>query len=212
MPVEIVDCTQGSPEWFTARLGLPTASEFATVMASGRAGMPSKTRSDYLKDLAGEIIWGVPRESYRNASMDRGNEMEAELRERYDQQNVLDGGEKALQVGFMRNGRKGASPDGLVGDVGMVEIKSQVPRLLIERLVSGEVPPEHMPQCQGNLWVAEREWIDIVIGYQHDPSVPSPPLFRRRIMRSEPYIARLKLATEVFLEELDALVARVKSL
>lgn len=212
MPVEIIDCVQGTPEWHAARMTIPTASEFATVLASGKGGGPSLTRADYMMKLAGEIIWGKPREEYRNNAMDRGNAMESTLRNRYDEENALAGGDKVVQVGFLRNGRKGASPDGLVGASGIVEIKSQVPHLLIKRMLSGEVPPEHMAQCQGNLLVAEREWIDIVVGYEHDPSVPAPPMFRRRIMRSGPYIARLELAISVFNEELDALVAKVRAL
>lgn len=202
MTVEVVDCVQGTPEWHEARLGIPTASEFATVMASGKSNTESKTRALYMRKLAGELITGLPREEYRNAQMDRGNEMEAEVRNLY----AMATNDEVVQVGFLRNGRKGASPDGLVGSAGMVEIKTQVPHLLIERLLSGEVPPEHMAQCQGNLWVGERDWIDIVIGYT------KMPLFRRRIMRSSLYIARLELAIDIFLEELDALVAKVKSL
>lgn len=202
MTVEVINCVQGTEEWHLCRLGLPTASEFSTICATGRGGSESKTRALYLKKLAGEIITGIPREEYRNAQMDRGNAMEAEIRNLYQ----MATNEDVVEVGFLRNGRKGASPDGLVGTAGMVEIKTQAPHLLIDRLLSSEVPPEHMAQCQGSLWVGEREWIDICVGYK------KMPLFKKRIARSELYIARLRLAVDVFLEELDALVAKVRQL
>lgn len=200
MPV-IIDCAQNSDEWFRARMGIPTASEFSTVMAKGKGGAESKTRQTYLYKLAGEIITGEPMESYSNAHMERGKVMEDEARSYYEFMTDAE----CERVGFIRNGRKGASPDSLIGADGMVEIKTKLPHLMIETILRGEFPPEHKAQCQGQLWVAEREWIDIAVYY------PGMPIFVTRATRDEEYIRELERAVDAFNSELDAIVARVRA-
>ncbi len=133
MAPRIIECEQGTPEWFAARLGIPTASEFSTVMAKGKDGGKSLTRKTYMLKLAGEILTGEPMESYSNAHMDRGKEQEAEAREAYELMKDLD----CQQVGFIRNGDKGCSPDSLIGDDGGLEIKTALPHIQVERLLKG---------------------------------------------------------------------------
>lgn len=198
---EIISCDQNSPEWFKARMGIPTASEFATVMAKGKGGGDSKTRQTYLYKLAGEIITGEPMESYSNAHMERGKLMENEARTLYEF--MTD--QSCERVGFIRSGRKGASPDSLVGSDGLVEIKTKLPHLLIEALLRGEFPPEHKAQCQGQLWVAERDWLDIAIYW------PGMPLFVTTATRDEAYIRDLSDGIDAFNEELDRIVDRVRA-
>jgi len=199
--MQIIDCDQNSPEWFQARMGIPTASEFATVIAKGRSGGDSKTRQTYLYKLAGEIITGQPMESFGNAHTERGHAMEAEARTLYEFMVDRD----CERVGFIRNGRKGASPDSLIGADGLVEIKTKLPHLMVEVLLRGEFPPEHKAQCQGQLWVSEREWIDIAVYW------PGMPLFVKRAYRDEAYIAELAQAVDQFNAELDMIVDRVRA-
>lgn len=201
MPLEIVSCEQNSDEWFRARMGIPTASEFATVLAKGKGGGDSKTRQTYLYKLAGEIITGDPMESFSNAHMERGKIMEDDARCLYEFMTDSE----CERVGFIRSGRKGASPDSLVGNAGMVEIKTKLPHLMIETILRGEFPPEHKAQCQGQLWVAEREWIDIAVYW------PGMPLFITRATRDEEFIKLLSEAVDAFNEELDGVVARVRA-
>lgn len=198
--IQIFNCEQNTPEWFAARAGIPTASEFHTVMASGRGGGESKTRKTYLYKLAGEVITAKTVEGYTNAHMDRGHEMEADARQMYSF--ICDADIES--VGFVRNGDKGASPDGLIGDRGMFEAKSKLPYLLIECLMRDDFPPEHKAQCQGALWVAEREWIDIVVYW------PDLPLFVKRAYRDEAYIASIATAVKQFNEELAEIVEKVR--
>lgn len=199
--VEIISCDQNSADWHRARMGIPTASEFATVMAKGKGGGESKTRQTYLYKLAGEIITGQPMESYSNAHMERGHAMEQEARDLYEF--MTD--QTCERVGFIRSGRKGASPDSLVGANGLVEIKTKLPHLVIEALFRGEFPPEHKAQCQGQLWVAEREWLDIAIYW------PGMPLFVTTATRDEAYIRELSDAVDIFNAELDIIVDRVRA-
>lgn len=198
--IQIFTCDQNTPEWFAARAGIPTASEFHTVMASGRSGGESKTRKTYLYKLAGELITGESTEGYTNAHMERGHVMEEDARRKYSF--IADA--EVQSVGFLRNGDKGASPDGLIGDRGMFEAKSKLPHMLIDCLMRDDFPPEHKAQCQGALWVAEREWIDIVVYW------PKLPLFVKRAYRDETYIASIATAVKAFNEELAEIVEKIR--
>lgn len=197
--LEIINCTQGSPEWFKARIGIPTASEFASVVMKGRAGAESRTRQSYLYKLAGERLTGEVMETITTPHMERGKLMEAEARSVYRFVSGLD----CETVGFLRRGRAGASPDALIGADGLLEIKTKLPHLLIEALLKGEFPPEHKAQCQGQLWIAERAWIDLAIYW------PGLPIFIVRAERDEAYIRELAEAIGAFNDELDRVVARV---
>lgn len=200
MAIQIIECAQNSPEWAQERLGLCTASEYATVQAKGRGGAPSKTRATYLRKLAGERITGEPMDNYSNAHIARGHEMESEARDAYA---LIHDADPNL-VGFIRNGDTGASPDALLGDNALLEIKTALPHRLIEYIEADQFPPEHMAQCQGQLWVAERESVDLVVYW------PKMPLFVKRLYRDEKYIAKLADAVRVFNEELEALVEKVR--
>lgn len=192
--IEIFDCEQGTPEWFECRRGIPTASRFATVMAKGEG----KTRREYMLRLLGERLTGDPTESYKNEHMERGHEMEAEARDMYEFMTDLD----TRRVGFLRNGDKGCSPDSLVGEVGGCEIKTKLPHLQLDVLLRDRLPPEHVAQCQGFLWVAEREWVDFVSYW------PKLPLFVKRVYRDELYIKTLAAEVATFNAELGELLER----
>jgi len=197
--MEVFDCLQGSPEWHECRRGIPTASEFATVMASGRGGAESKTRKTYLYKLAGEIITGEVMEGFANSHMDRGREMEADARAAYAFMHDAD----PVSVGFIRNGRAGASPDSLLEADGLLEIKTKLPHLLIDTILRGDMPPEHRAQVQGQLWITDRQWCDIAVFW------PGMPLFVHRADRDEAFISTMAAAVAEFNSELDEVVARV---
>ncbi len=190
------DLKQGSSEWFACRAGIPTASKFATVMAKGEG----KTRYEYMRKLAGEILTGEPSEQFSNVHTDRGNEMEDEARETYAFINDAD----IQRVGFIRNGNKGASPDSLVGANGGLEIKTALPHIQIDRLERDRLPPEHKAQVYGNIWLAEREWWDFVSYW------PRLPVLTVRVHRDEEYIKTLSDEIDRFNDELAALVDRIR--
>ena len=197
MAFEIIDVSQNSPEWFEARRGIPTASEFSCIIAKGE----QKGRATYLRRLAAELITGETGESYQSFQMQRGHEMEQLARDNYA---FMHDAEPQL-VGFIKNGRKGGSPDSLLGSSGLLEIKTQRADLLIGTLLKGEFPSEHKAQCQGNLLVSEREWIDICVFW------PKMPLFVKRAYRDENFIRRLSEEIDLFNEELDELVAKIRA-
>lgn len=191
------DIQQGMPEWFACRAGIPTASKFSTVMAKGEG----KTRAEYMRKLAGELITGEPSEQFSNVHTDRGNAMEDEARETYAFINEAD----ITRVGFIRNGSKGASPDSLVGVNGGLEIKTALPHIQIDRLERDRLPPEHKAQVQGNLWISEREWWDFVSYW------PKLPVFQVRVYRDEEYIKTMSDEIDRFNDELAALVERIRN-
>jgi hypothetical protein len=197
--VEIIDCSQNSDEWLRARLGIPTASQFATILAKGKGGGESLTRKKYLYQLAGERITGEPAENFTNAHMQRGHDMEDEARKFYSF--MTD--EAPELVGFIKSGRKGCSPDSLIGTNGALEIKTKAPHVLIEAITRGDFPPEHKAQVQGILWIAEREWCDLFAYW------PKMPPFMWRAKRDEEYIANLSGEVDRFNDELDALVEKI---
>lgn len=195
--MQIIDCDQGSPEWFAARLGIPTASEFATVMRTkGRGeGGESKERRTYLLKLAGEILTGEPMENYTNGHMERGKAQEDEARDLYSLMVSVD----PQRVGFIRNGDKGSSPDSLIGERGGLEIKTALPHIQIDRLERDTLPPEHKAQVQGNLWVTGREWWDFV---SFCPDMPEHlRLYIFRVQRDEAYIKTLEVEVRGFIAE-----------
>ena len=202
MSVQVFDCTQGTPEWFAARCGIPTASQFATVMASGRGGSESLTRRKYMLTLAGEILTETVQDGYSNAHMDRGHAMEPEARNLYAFASGLD----PVQVGFIRNGNAGASPDSLVGDDGLLEIKTKLPHLQIECLLKNELPAEHAKQVHGQMWIADRQWCDFVSYW------PGLPLFCIRVNRDDALIQKISDEVDYFNLELAKLVEQIRGM
>lgn len=191
MTLEIFDCEQGSEAWIKCRLGVVTASEFKSVMAKGEG----KTRRKYMLTVLGEKLSGQPFERYSNDYMERGHTQEDEARNLYSF--MTDN--KVHRIGFMKRGLVGYSPDGLIGDDGLVEIKTKMAHLHLECLLANELPSEHRQQCQGGLWVSCRQWIDFVsysVGL---------PLFVKRVYRDEAYIARIKIEVDSFLADMATL-------
>lgn len=202
MTLEIIDCEQNSDQWYRARLGIPTASKFHTVMAHGQSkGSPSKTRNDYLNQLVAERCTGIIQQGFYNQHTERGHKQEKEARDAYA---FLTGNEPVL-VGFIRNGEKGASPDALIGDHGLLEIKTKLPHLQVATILANKVPSTHLTQIQGQLWVAERDWCDFVSYCPHlDP-------FIRRVYRDEHFIQKLVSNVNRFIEELLEREAQYKA-
>jgi hypothetical protein len=195
--MQVHNMAQGTPEWFSVRKGIPTASRFKDVLAKGEG----KTRGSYLSFLAGEIITGEPGESFKSEAMDRGHAMEPVAREYY----AKEMGVETEAIGFITNGRKGGSPDSLIGKNGLLEIKTCKPNVLIEHLRKDKFPAEHILQCMGNLWVAEREWIDIICFW------PGMPALIKRMTRDDALIGKLNREVNQFNDDLDLLVDRIKS-
>lgn len=206
MTLLIIDCEQNTPEWLAARAGIPTASQFSTVMAKGKGkDSPSVTRQKYMLTLIADQMGAAPGESYSNAAMERGHLLEDEARATYE----LMTGNASERVGFMRRaldgGDAGASPDRLIDDLGLLEIKTAAPHIQLQRILDNELPSEHRAQTQGQLWISGRQWCDFVSYW------PGLPIFIYRVQRDNAYIAELAIQVQQFHHDMRELRAQIEA-
>jgi putative phage-type endonuclease len=197
----ILTDAQGTPEWMAARIGKPTASNFDKIVTMD--GKPSKQRQKYMYQLAAERLTGQKEESFQSAAMQRGIEMEEEARSIYE---ILTGN-TVEQVGLCHRDEKclyGASPDGLVGEDGLVEIKCPTSAVHVSYLLNGELPSDYFHQVQGQLFITGRKWVDF---FSYYPGIA--PL----IVRVEPdakFAAALEKELNAFCEELDTITEKLR--
>lgn len=201
--MRILTCEQGSEEWVQARLGVCTASEFDKIITPGK--MKASTQAvGYRRKLLAEWITGQPSDGYRSDWMDRGNEIEAQARTAY----AFMTDNEVTQVGFVyRDGEMvGASPDGLIGKDGGLELKCPAPHTHVGYLLDNKVPTAYIAQIQGNMWVCERRWWDFMSYYPGmDPLIV-------RVERDDVFIDKLASLVDTFvatmLEERELLIKR----
>ncbi len=198
--MKVHDCIQGSSEWTHLRAGIPTSSEFDKIMTP--MSKPSKSAEMYLFALLAERIMGHPRVEFMSRWMDRGSRLEADAVAFYELQRDCE----TVKVGFITNdaGTIGASPDRLVADDGLLEIKVPSEAIHVSYLLrSGSAYDCYRVQTQGQLWVSERNWNDLL---SFHPEMP-PALIR--IDRDEVFIAELAKAVEAFSLELERQTERL---
>lgn len=185
------DMEQGSVEWSLVRMGIPTASNFDRILTP--TGKPSAQAADYLRDLIAERMLGAPIDAPKTAWMQRGNELEGEAICFYEFERDV----AIERVGFLMDdaGTRGASPDGMVGDDGLVEIKCPSPSVHVGYLLGRGVDKAYFSQIQGQLLVSGRAWTDIV---SYHPLVHRLPPAIVRVERDEDYIAKLSVALDEF--------------
>jgi len=198
--LEHFDHEQGSEAWLKCRLGIPTASMFHAVMSKGQGSNPSKTRQTYMYKLAGEVITGEISEGFETASTKRGHVMEEKARFLYEIQRGVD----VIESGFYRDGKKGCSLDGQVGDDGTIEVKSKAPHILIPLLLGCEVPEEHKAQIQGGMLITDRKWCDFIAYFT------GMPIMIKRVYRDDEYCRELNKQLTIFNYDLDALVNKLE--
>lgn len=198
--IEIFTFPQLSLEWFQAKLGIVSAGSFSKVLAKGQG----KVRKGYMLKLAAEILTGEHRDTYQSQDMIYGTEHEPRAREEYS----FVAGNSVNQIGFCKRGRIGASPDGLVGSEGGIEIKSVIAETQIETVIGNKVPSGHKAQIQGNMFVLDLKWIDFV---SFSPSIKGKNyIFIKREFRDDKYISNLEFELIKFIGELDDLVEKIK--
>jgi len=192
---------QGSTEWKMAKLGHVSASSIADVMAKGKSG-EATTRKKYKVKLVAERLTNQIIESYSNSAMEWGVEQESFARQKYEAlNNVL-----VDKTGFWLHPEiqwLGVSPDGLVNDDGLIEIKCPNTTTHIDYILDDKVPTEYYKQIQCQLWVTGREWCDFI---SYDPRLPeSRQLFIKRCNRDDAVITEMQLEVLEFLKEVDYL-------
>jgi putative phage-type endonuclease len=196
---------QGTPEWFAARLGNVTASRVADVIAKTKSGY-SASRENYMAQLICERMTGTVAESYTNAAMQWGTETEPLARAAYESlADVL-----VDEVGYVQHPtieRAGASPDGLVGLFGLLEIKCPNTATHIDTLITEQVPTKYITQMQWQMSCTGRTWADFV---SFDPRLPSGlQMFVKRVEFDAEYAATLEIEVVKFLAELDTKISKL---
>lgn len=194
MPIFYKDVIQGTSQWADLRAGIPTASEFHRIVTPSLK--PSKSAEMYLCELIAERLTGEPTVGYTSHWMDRGSELEKEAVNFYEFTRDIE----TEKIGFVTSddGRWGASPDRLCGDSGLLEIKVGKPATHVGYLLqSGAAYEEYKIQAQSQIWVAEREWNDLMA---YNPLLP-PAIYRAN--RDEAFIKPLSAAVQAFVEILE---------
>lgn len=197
---------QGSPEWFAARCGKVTASRVSDVMARIKSGWGA-SRTNYAAELIAERLTGATAPSFTNAAMQWGTDQEPFARQAYAQRFGVD----VFEVGFIDHpevSMSGASPDGYVGEAGMVEIKCPQTATHLDTLLSRGVPDKYEVQMQWQMACAGREWCDFV---SFDPRLPPPMrLFVQRVPRDVSRILELETEVQAFIREIDQKVSDLR--
>lgn len=199
---------QGSAEWKAQRLGRVTASRVADVIAKTKTGWGA-SRANYMAQLIAERLTGEVQESYTNAAMQWGLDTEAHAREAYEFRTDAE----VRSIGFVNHPTilmSGASPDGLVGDVGLVEIKCPNTATHIETLIDREVATKYLTQMQWQMACTARSWCDFV---SFDPRMPeSMRLSIMRVHRDDTRISELEDCVREFLIEIDRKVGALNKI
>ena len=202
------DREQGSADWLAARLGRVTASRVSDVIAKTKSGW-SASRANYMAQLVAERLTGQPQESYSNAAMQWGIEQEPLARAAYEFRTDA----TVTPAWFIEHPKiamSGASPDGLIGDVGLVEIKCPTTATHIETLIGKSTPDKYLAQMQWQMACTGAKWCDSV---SFDPRLPEAMrLFVSRVHRDDERIKELEKEVLAFLAELDAKVKTLTDL
>lgn len=198
---------QGTPEWFAQRLGKVTASRVADVIAKTKTGY-STSRANYMTELALERITGQRQESFTNAAMQWGTETEPLARAAYE----ADTGEIVDEVAMIEHpsiAMTGASPDGLIGADGLIEIKCPNSATHMETLLNKKPAAKYITQMMWQMACTKRQWCDFV---SFDPRFPQHlQLFTTRVMRDDLMVKSLENEVSQFLDELGAMVTTLSN-
>ena len=199
---------QGTTEWFMARLGKVTASRVSDIIARTKSGY-STSRQNYLAQLVVERMTQKPTETFTNAAMQWGTDTEPLARAAYEIAFDL----MVTEVGFVDHpniAMAGASPDGLVKDDGLIEIKCPNTATHIETLLNDTIKSEYKTQMQWQMACTGRQWCDFV---SFDPRMGDGlQLFVKRVPRDNAYIQMLEEEVKKFLTELDGKIMKLNEL
>ncbi len=203
--MKIIDCIQQSPEWWQARRGIPTASEFSRIITPKKMEL-SAAADGYICELIGDLHRLTPPEPFQRApsrAIQNGIDTEPEARNWYS----LEHGCDVQQVGFclMDDGRFGCSPDGLIDAQGGLELKCPEPKTQVEYLLAGTLPDAYKAQVHGSLIVTGRAWWDFM---SYCPGL-KPFLVR---VTQDKYTEALRAALEVFWTRYQELLEKVKAM
>jgi putative phage-type endonuclease len=204
----MLEVPQGSAAWLQARLGKATASRIADIVAKTKSGWGA-SRYNYEAELVAERLTGVPADTYVNGAMQHGTDTEPQARAEYAFAADVD----VVEVGFIEHPRiamAGASPDGMVGDEGLVELKAPNTATHLRTLLGEPIAAKYITQMQWQMGTTGRTWCDFC---SFDPRLPDyARLFIKRVYRDQAAIDSLEVEVVQFLREVDEKTAAVRAL
>jgi putative phage-type endonuclease len=199
---------QRTDEWFQARLGKATASCIAKIMAKLKNGQPGADRTNYAAQIITERLTGQPTEGFANAAMQWGTETEPQARSAYEFLH----GVSVEEIAFVDHPRipmSGASPDGLVGADGLIEIKCPNTATHLATLEGAPIERKYQLQMQWQMACCDRQWCDFA---SFDPRLPiTMQLHVQRVARDDALLAKIEAEVTAFLSEIDARVADLRA-
>lgn len=200
--MKIIQCEQGTEAWIAARLGRPTSSNYHRLITA-KSAKPSASADRYLWDLLTERILGHSTDPAVSSFMERGGKLEQMAVRQYEFAQSVE----TVKVGFITtdDGRTGCSPDRLVSDEGLLEIKCTSAPIHFGAML-GATTDDHRAQCQGQLWITGRRWVDL---YHFNPDLP-PAIVR--VERDPEFINAMSEIVLTFCERLDAATEKVRAM
>lgn len=204
----MLDIVQGSEAWHKQRLGKATASRIADIIAKTKSGY-STSRDNYMAQLICERLTQTPTEGFTNSAMAWGTETEPLARKAYEALTFTDVVEVAM-IDHPTIPMAGASPDGLVSNDGLVEIKCPNTATHIDTLLTQKVPSKYITQMQWQMACTKRLWCDFV---SFDPRLPAHlQLFVKRIERDAEFILETEAEVKKFLAEVSVKITALEDL
>jgi putative phage-type endonuclease len=201
----IETCEQGSDEWLQMRLGKVTASRVSEVISKGRGKAPSKSAETYMIELIAETLTGKSKPFFENDAMRWGTETEPQARSMYEVNNNF---VSVREVAFVEhNSQVGISPDGIIGEDGLLEIKCPATTTQLKRALSDDYSADYKAQIQMQLWVTKSKWCDFV---SFDPRLDCKAGYlQQRVYRDEEYIEEMKVKVYAFVEKMNELITKL---
>jgi putative phage-type endonuclease len=197
----ITSFNQGDPEWHKARIGSLGGSSIGKAVAKGEG----KVRKQLLYDMVGEILAGEKKEVFKTIYMEEGLKYESQARDLY----AFKFDVEVEEIAMFRDGpHKHASPDGIVGTDGMIEIKTVIPSVFVESKLTGKIPTNYRKQMLWGLRISGREWCDYVVFCPYVKDID--PLIVMRLQRDEKEIKELDLGADEFISEMLSMVEAMR--
>jgi putative phage-type endonuclease len=189
---------QGTKEWHVVRLGKLTASKASAIATNG------KGLQTLVFEKVEELLTREFKETFKSKEMERGNELEPKARNAYE----LETGNIVQEVGFIEQDQySGCSPDGLVSDDGLVEIKCPNFRTYFEYMESGKINPTYYAQMQMQMLISDRKYCDYVV---YHPDFKKNPIIIKRVERDEAKIAKIKVGLAQGIAEIKSILEKIK--
>ena len=200
--MEIIDnIDQGSEQWHLDRLGKVTGSMVSNVLSKGRGSAPSKMAETYMFELIAATLTGEPKPFFENDAMRWGTETEPQARAMYELNNDVE----VREIAYFKEGEHLlGSPDGLVGEEGLLEIKCPNTTTQLKRAINDDYSKDYNAQIQFLLWISGRQWCDFV---SFDPRLDcNAGYLQQRVERDEEFIKDMQTKVYAFIETMEATI------